>query len=283
MEFSLKDKINIEKASLQRKILYKRYFLKEATKKMFLSNISNEDIFDQVNFGKIQKNTFKVQDLSSNFGNDIADFNKAFKNLEGRSYSISLYIPFAEELKTKKTNVKNNIYIFEEVDDSDRLEYDGYTLNENGDFVKCDFPITENLAENLAKKGISVIVVGLQDDSLKLINERGDLSISESLSSSSNKNWYIDNMTVKAHKESWVAGASEIAVQAYSYNHLNNQLKKINYINSSTAGSNSEYIFAKFTRKDVRRKHNRNLNAIIAGGIDASHNMYQNTNFLCDL
>ncbi|WP_018674731.1 hypothetical protein [Riemerella columbina] len=277
LEFSLKDKENIESASLIRKIQYKTYFLKEAAKKMFLSKISNEDILNQVISSKIQKNTFKIQDLSSKFEYKT-DFNNAFKNIEGRNYSISFYIPFAEELKNRTTNIKENIYIFEEIDDPNRSEYDGYLLNENGEFIKYQHPLTENLAKNLANKGVPVIIVGLQDDSLTPINGNKNLSMVKSISST-NKSWYIDNMTVKTHKESWVAGASEIAVQAYSYNHLNNQLKKINYINSSTAGSNSEYIFAKFKRKDVRRKHNRDLNAIIAGGIDASNNMYQNTNF----
>lgn len=277
LEFSLKDKKGIENASLKRKVQYKTHFLKEATKKMFLSNISNEDILNQALSSKIQRNTFKVQDLSSKFEYKT-DFNSAFKNIEGRSYSISFYVPFAEELKTKATNIKENIYIFEEIEDSNKLEYDGYLLNERGEFTKYQYQLTEDLAKNLAQEGISVIVVGLQDDSLVPMNERKELAIVNSISST-NKNWYIDNMTVKTHKESWVAGASEIAVQAYSYNHLNNQLKKINYINSSTAGGNSELIFAKFRRKDVRRKYNKNLNANIAGGIDATHNTYANTNF----
>lgn len=295
-------KSQIENATLKQKIAYKKYFLQEALKTVKEIGFKTSDILKLSKKVNAQKNTFILEDfiklahdknmkISNEKVSKLKSLNEAFKNLDGHDYNISFYIPFADKLKATSSSINSRLeegqelYIFEEQDIPDQTAFEGYVLNEDAEYVTYEQLITEELAEELAaENNTPVIVVGLQEESLAMQDIDGnviDPYVATSSSSSSttvtygNKNFRIGNMTVKHHKESWIAGASEITVQMYKLE--NNNLQKINFINSSTAGGYSENIFNKFSRYDVRNQKQKSLNVSIGGSINDTPSVLQNT------
>lgn len=246
----------VKKASLDKQLEYKRYYLEEAVKTLKLIGVSPLDIINQSSKG-IQKNTATIGDLfnnttslkkgvkNSDLDTKFEELNNAFKGLEDRDFNISFYVPFAEKLtasETKKLNNEQAIFIFEELEDPNKLEYEGYLMNEDGTLVSYNKLISEEIAEALAEKGTPVVVVGLQDANLYADANGQTYS---SASNANRKSLWISNLVVKSHKESWVGGASEIAIQMYKYENAN--LQKINF-------KGYEYEFAKVKRRNIRRK-----------------------------
>lgn len=280
----------IKNASLKEKLDYKRHYLVEAVKAINFSGISPENFVSTASKG-IQKNTFTLLDVikyssagkglsNSDLKKKLFEINNAFRGLEERDFNISFYIPFLENLSTNKAkrlkNFSDPIFIFEELDDANKLNYEGFKLNNEGELVSYDELISEERAEELTNNGQPIIVVGLQDANLQVNNGQAY----SSLSSVPKKALWIGNLVVKSHKESWVAGASEIAIQMCQVQ--NNKLEKIN-INSNghLLGIDNEYIFAKVRRKDIKRKREAGIGAPILTyhAIDTTPSVYDNSNF----
>lgn len=292
-------KSQIENATLKQKIAYKKYFLQEALKTVKEIGFKTSDILKLSKKVNAQKNTFILEDfiklahdknmkISNEKVSKLKSLNEAFKNLDGHNYNISFYIPFADKLKQTGSSINGRLvegqelYIFEEQDIPDQTAFEGYVLNEDAEYVIYEQLITEELAEELAvENSTPVIVVGLQEESIALQDFDGNYIDPYTTSSSTtattygNKNFKIGNMTVREHKESWIAGASEITVQMYKLE--NNNLQKISYINSHTAGGYSEFIFNKFSRSDVRNSRQKTLNVSLGGSIDNTPSILQNT------
>lgn len=277
------NKSNINNLNLKGKLDYKMHFLMQAVKEMKKNNSFEQELFAKTLGTNIQKNTVLLNDVTGSSATARMSQNKtltesmeAFKNLENRDYNISFYIPFAERIQSKRVASRiapeESIYIFEGVDNPAQTAYQGYILNEDGNFVSYDELITEEIAEEMADNGQAVVVVGLQDASL------AGGSASSVPSTSNNKHMWINNLVVKDHKESWIGGASEIAIQMYKVE--NNILQKINLINGSSIDGISQYEFAKVSRKDVR---NQNVAPIhspqVAGMIDVNPAVYNNSQF----
>lgn len=297
-EAKILSKSEIENATLKQKIAYKKYYLKEALKTIKEMGFNANDLLSLAKKINAQKNTFILEDLiklaydkNMKISNEkvakLKSISEAFKKLDGHSYNISFYIPFADKLQSTNNSLGRletgqEIYIFEEEDVAEQTAFEGYVLNEDAEYVTYEQLITEELAEELAvENSTPVIVVGLQEESIALQDFDGNYidpyttSSNTTASTYGNKNFKIGNMTVKEHKESWIAGASEITVQMYKLE--NNNLQKISYINSHTAGGYSEFIFNKFSRSDVRNKKQKALNVSLGGPIDNTPSTLQNT------
>lgn len=283
------DKNYIKNADLKDQISYKKHYLKKAAEVVKDLQISSNDLLNlslnSESKGQ-QKNTFLLSDLvniaqkrnkilDSHLLERIKILENAFKNLDERDYNISIYIPFAQEINNVKSKKLNqDVYIFEENEDTNKIAFQGEILNEDGNWTTYEKLITEEMAEEMANDGTMVIVVGLQDKNI----ENNIINVEQNSSSNiQNKNFYFEKMAVKNHKETWIGGASEIAIQMIKLETNNSQ--RINFINSSTFGYN-EYIFFKFKRKDIRKRRELYLNTPVAGSINLTPNIFNNTKLL---
>lgn len=286
------DKTYIKSANLSDQLVYKKHFLQEAGKVIGKLGITTDDLIN-LSIGASakgqQENTFLLRDivelarsrnkLNSDIEKSILQLENAFVGLDESKYDISIYIPFAEKLHSSRQNQNNrgmgdeesDIFIFEDQDNSEQKYFEGYVLNEDGNYVSYDELINEDMADVLSGMGRNVAVIGLQQQ-----NPGGGTGGSGS--TAINKHLKIGNMIVRDHKESWIAGASEITIQMYKYE--NGTVQKINFINSSTAGGNSENIFTDFKRKDVKNQTQRYLGATVAGMIDTNPSVYNNSKFM---
>lgn len=278
----------VKNASLDKKLQYKKYYLQEAGKLIKKLGITTNDLINlSINAESKgqQENTFLLADVislakSKNVNMDItiskkiSDLENAFNDLDDRNYNISIYIPFAEKTKlnANKTGTANNdIYIIEEEDRSDIEYFEGYILNEDGEYVTYEDLINEEMAEDLSEQGRNVAIIGLQDTSYNPGNGNGGTT------TYTDKNFKFGTMTVKSHKESWAAGASDIAMQMYKYE--NGSLQKINFINENNSAGGSHNYFTKFSRKEVRRQTEKSLYMAVAGMIKTDPAIFANSKF----
>lgn len=275
-------KSQIENATLKQKLAYKKHYLQEALKTVKDLGFTTNDILKLSKKQNAQEKTFVLDDflklanernmrVSSEKVSKIKELNNAFRNLDGRSYNISFYVPFADKLQEKTSNTKNaklasmteEIYIFEQQDISDQTAFEGYVLNEDSQYVTYDQLVTEELADELATENTAVIIVGLQENTLALQDSEGNLiDVSAGTTGSSGTSsalatrteFRILDMAVKTHKESWIAGASELTIRGFKF--YNGLVQSTFNSNSTSHGGLPEMIFRKFSRKEVS---NRNL------------------------
>lgn len=265
---SILSKVTLLDATIEEKLAYKRYHLEEALKTIRAMNITAQNIIDASSKG-IQENTISIKELLRHNGiiknadysileNKVISLNNAFSNLGEVDYNISFYVPFAESLPSN-IEYLTPIYIFEEQDEPDKLEYQGYIFNNDGELVSFEQSISEKLAEKLTTNGYPVIVVGLQEEGL-IIDDEGQTFSSVSSTASKSAALWAKNLVVKAHKESWVSGASEIAIQMYAFQ--DGKLTKVSiHGKDRLLGINNEHEFAKVSRKDVRRRRSAHIHS----------------------
>ncbi|MBP7499095.1 MAG: hypothetical protein KA796_04420 [Chryseobacterium sp.] len=255
------DKNYIQKASMKEKLAYKKYYLKEALKEVTRMGFTSDDLIAISKDTKNQKDVVLFSDIIAYAKNEkkiivtdprVEKISNAFKELEGSSYDISFYIPFADKLNYSSKVVADDIYIFEQEDDSEQLAFEGSVLNEDGEYVTYEQLITEQMAEDFAERqGRKVVVVGLAD--VEAVNTGGNQG---GTSTYVGHHFNMSNMIVKSHKESWISGASDLAINAerqingYFYNAV-----------SLHGGPESwTYLFRRVTRKEVRKKTNLYVN-----------------------
>jgi|GEM_PF-5011539 len=259
------DKNYIQKASMNEKLAYKKYYLKEALKEVTKMGFTSDDLVAISKDSKYQKDVVLFSDILSYAKSekkiDIANpriekILNAFKELDGSNYDISFYIPFADKLNNHSSKaVTSDIYIFEQEDDSEQLAFEGVVLNEDGEYVTYDQLITEQMAEDLAEQqGRKVVIVGLAD--VAVINTGGE---NQGNSAPKYNYFNISNMIVKSHKESWISGASDVAIVAerkfgtYFYN----------AVSLHAGGDGWDYLFRRVTRKEVRKQTNLSVNTTL--------------------
>lgn len=281
VESEVLSKEAVKNASLREQLKYKEYYLREATKLINQLGVSVLDISNASAKG-VQKNTTTLKSLLSSLPSttkrddlQFSDILNSFKGLEERDFEISFYVPFAEKIvnNAAKNQEIKPIYIFEGLEDSKQLEFEGFTLSEDGTFVSYDKLISEELAEELTEKGYPIVVVGLQDSDIVINN-------GQAYSGNSKKALWISNLVVKSHKESWIAGASEVTIQMYkSYNGI---IDKINFFgNVHLLGPDTEHIFAEARRKAVRRQREVSIHSpqLTYNAIDTTPSIFNNTQF----
>lgn len=255
------DKNYIQKASMKEKLAYKKYYLREALKEVTKMGFTFDDLVALSKDSKYQKDVVLFSDILSyakskkkiNIEADqkIEKISNAFKELDGSNYDISFYIPFADKLNNNSISnktIESDIYIFEQEDNSEQLAFEGEVLNEDGEFVTYDQLITEQMAEDLAEQqGRKVVIVGLAD--FEAINTGGNGGY-EPLKNHLN----MIDMAIKTHKESWIAGKSDIAIVA-----MTQRYGEFYY----TTVPPSEFAVLQFwnvKRKDVRKQTLFNVN-----------------------
>lgn len=280
----------VKNASLDKKLQYKKYYLQEAGKLIKKLGITTNDLINlSINAESKgqQEKTFLLVDVISlaksknvimdaTISQKISDLEDAFKGLDDKNYNISIYIPFAEKTKlnaNKAGTANNDIYIIEEEDRSDIEYFEGYVLNEDGNYVSYQDLINEEMAEDLSEQGRNVAIIGLQDTSYNPGNGNGGNT------TYTDKNFKFGTMTVKSHKESWTAGASDIAMQMYKYE--NGNLQKIDFINEPNSGGQggAHNYFAKFKRKEIKNQTEKGLYMAVAGMIKTDPAIFANSKF----
>jgi hypothetical protein len=286
---SVLSKSDVINATLAKQLQYKKFYLQKAGNVMRELEISTDDLVQlslQSEAKGQQEKTFLLKDLvtmvrsrkqsiSSDLSKSLDELDNAFKGIDGRNYNISIYIPFAEKLESSRKSVSNrtetastDIFIFEEEDNSQQQYFEGFILNEDGNYVSYDQLINEQMAEEYAEQGRNVAVIGIQD--VVVVNPPTDPSTAV------NKSFRMGNMTVRDHKESWVAGASEITIQMYKQE--KGTLQKINLINSSTFGASANN-FAQIKRRDIKNQNQIYVGAMLAGMIDTNTSVFPNSRF----
>lgn len=174
-------------------------------------------------------------------------------------------MPFLNEQSNKSST--EDIYIFDDTEDSEQEYFEGYVLNEDGNYVTYNQMINENLAEDLTASGKNVIIMGTQ--SITTVTNPPP-------SNGNNKTFRVGTTIIKDGKESWVGGDSEITIQFYKYE--KSVLNKINIINTNY-NSHSEYLFATFSRKQVKNQTPKILNFPLTTTVDVTPSVFANSKF----
>lgn len=246
----------IKTANKKEQLFYKKHYLKEALKEVQKLNINLIDLVVASKNSNVEENVILLSEIISaaknkNFKfkeedeNRFARIENAFKDLDDANYKISFYIPFAEKVeKSSNKAVANDIYIFEQEDNSEQTAFEGVVLNEDGEYVTYEQLITEEMAEEMAEEGRAVIIVGIKN----VITDGNNPN--NPPSSSSNPYFNIKSMIIKQHKESWIAGQSDITfdgnIIAGGYvGRINGLWNWNNY---------TQYNFWNVKRKDVRKQ-----------------------------
>lgn len=214
----------IENSSMEQKLAYKKTHLMNVANWVH-SNLDNENLKSKlfsINNNSIDK-TIKVKSLFEAFKtqtkNDanIENSLKAFYNIEGENWDVAITITDNIDRSNQKLNLKNKIsnevdilYFFEEEEtDIETLEFTGYeSLDEQSLTPIADKFTIEDVEGRIT---FTFELVPAPYDDVYIPN-------SSSYSGAINANNYlsgIEKMTIKDHKEDWIAGGSEINLKAY--------------------------------------------------------------------
>lgn len=190
---------------------------------------------------------------------DIYEALEAFKGIEGADFYPQIYIPFYEELKEQKTNSRvlttdsNPVIVLFSGDDSQDV-FPGYRLNDSGELEATGFMVDEAYAMNN-----EVWVISLNERYFGDEENETESSTPSNGRTMASPSAIVDQIKCKCHKESWAAGASEVhiitIVSDYRFFDLD--------INLYGKGENEGGRIYKFSRKDVKKKRNKDVNFYI--------------------
>lgn len=141
------NKNNIKNASLKEQLIYKKFYLQQVPKIIQKLGITSEELLALARNSEKngqQTNTFILQDviayaksknktIDNALSQKIEDVQKAFYGLDDTNYNISIYVPFLNEQSNKSST--EDIYIFDDTEDSEQEYFEGYVLNEDGNYV----------------------------------------------------------------------------------------------------------------------------------------------------
>lgn len=188
--------------------------------------------------------------IEGNVGRALAQF----KGIEGRDLYPQIYIPFYENVKQRReANPQTRLALVQEspkivLYDGDETQtvFKGYYLNDSGELTESNLEIDEEYAENN-----EVWVISLNEN----IDDAN--STTSTLSSPSAK---IDKVRIKCHKESWVAGASEVHIITWVSSYRFYDLEILLYNGGDYEGGRIK----KISRSDVKDKkmHDINFNIV---------------------
>ncbi|MGC4128233.1 MAG: hypothetical protein QM564_01450 [Bergeyella sp.] len=289
----------VKNAPLAKQLQYKKYYLQEAGKIIKELGVPTDELINLAITAQgkgQQENTFLLKDVVSLAKSKkknidagtlkrISELENAFNGLDDNTYNISIYIPFASKVQSsgqtnKDNEEKDDVFIFAEQEDYEQEYFEGYVLNEDGNYVSYEELINEEKAEEMAEDGRVVTIIGTQGSTLDPTDGNGGSGNGGGTQpANTNKQLRIGNMIVRDDnaRESWIAGASEITIQMYKLE--NGNLQKISLITGSTNGGVSQCEFAEFKRKEIRNHTQKYLNATVAGMIETNPSVYNNSNF----
>jgi hypothetical protein len=169
----------------------------------------------------------RMNGLVNNDGNVEKALDK-FRNIEGRDLYPQIYIPFYENVKARRHSnpaareavvAEDQILVIYDGNDMGDTNpvYTGYQLNDNGELTESDLEINEEYAMHN-----EVWVVSL-NETIEDINQVEN-------STASAPSAIIDRMRCSCHKESWIAGASEVnIITIFSANSVSSYLSNEYY------------------------------------------------------
>jgi len=220
----------------------------------------NQTCHDQgIDMCRISQIFLVENNIQSDFESTLAG---AFKNIDGIDYYPQIFIPFFEEVLERNNNLgeyeKPVLVIY--TGDETQLEYNGFNMNEKGELIQLDFKIDEVYAERHEVWVLS-------------INERTNSALKNDDASNGREsqiiNAFYSFITVKCHKESWAAGASEVWVVRRStwYDARNpNTGQDALFIIGTERGNQ----IIKRKRRDVKRKRYAVINWTYWDGLDTN-------------
>lgn len=191
---------------------------------------------------------------------------EAFKSIEGKDYYPQIYIPFYEELKEKKvsSNAKvlspeNEPVIVLFTGDDSQDAYPGYQLNEGGELEVTGFMVDEEYAQNN-----EVWVISLNERYFGENDSSSEANGSINGRTKSSPSAIVDQIKIKCHKESWAAGASEVNILTL-FSNWGATVLNLNVYGHGVYEGGQIY---KFSRKDVRKQRNKDVNFYILNDWD---------------
>lgn len=192
----------------------------------------------------------------------------AFINIDGTDYLPQLYIPFFDkQLKDLSENNKSSSQplIITPVQETDGIEsFMGYYEDDNQELAESGIMVDEVYASLHP-----VIVINTEgsdcDGNMHTISCNDPIGNDTSDSSDTNSSisrLFIEDMKVKHHKEAWHNGASEVEYVQIDVNKATGDI----VVNQDPNNINDIRI-RKFSRKEIRRENNININRNIKNGL----------------
>jgi hypothetical protein len=196
----------------------------------------------------------------------------AFKNLEGMDYYPQIFIPFYGELKSRKNSkqakseVVTSPTLIIYTGDEQQEVYKGYKVNEMDELEEIPTPVDEEYARNNETWVLSLNEkrAPCEPDDLDCAGGGGGTGGTGGGGTGGGTtavpSAIIDGLRIKCHKESWVAGASEVHILAYFTDQDGKWAYRENYEGGSLKGGRIK----KIDRRDVRYEKWFNTNFYIA-------------------
>jgi len=197
------------------------------------------------------KNPIHARKLTSSLLGSKEGIMNAFANIEGKNYYPQLFIPFYDELKANgKLSIKDPVLVIYATD-SPNSEYQGYSINNNGDLVK-----TKMVSEAYAKEN-EVWVVSLNE---RVDSEGNVINFHEKETGGrtqgvSYPNARFATIKIDSHKEEWVSGGSEVHIKRYAsfyrYDQYSSNQAALNYTEEDALNDGDGWRIKEIKRKDV--------------------------------
>ncbi len=196
--------------------------------------------------------------------NELHGALKAFHDIHGNTYHPQIYIPYLDELKEAKVLGTGNPIIvpYAGQEPADGEGYTGYFVDDRGELQRIEISIDSMQA---GKKEVWVISLN------ESVNSEGKLDLVESnytdipYGGRTNAviNCRIQKMTVKHHKESWVAGKSEVAIRAarWTWNGTSNggSGSQVDIGSNNTSFDFRGHLIREFKRKEVNNQDEKTI------------------------
>lgn len=217
---------------------------------VLLETLSKIQTSDQQTLGARMNNLLNIE------GNIEHTLDK-FRGIEGRDWYPQIYIPFYDKVKerreasplAKTALVAQPVVVLfdgEEPGDDSSPVVTGFLLNDSGELTESNLEIDEEYAEEN-----EVWVISLNER----ISDIDDVENSDVVAAGPSA--VIDKMRCKCHKESWLAGASEVnIITIFSGNTTGAYLSNETYGGGPYQGGRIH----KFTRSSVKDNALRTVN-----------------------
>lgn len=191
--------------------------------------------------------------------NSDANFQRAlngFSNLEGNKYYPQVFISDYGDLKRAgKIGSNNSITVAFYTGDESKTEVPGYKLNKEGNWEQVSL-VSEDFVKNNEVWVFSLNETFVNEIDLSLVPRDTVINEEEPIPGTGGKPtggyWpYIQNMQIRKHNESFLAGKSDISIKTYTYWNNNGNSNPVTTLQNELINMNNafaEVAIAKFMR-----------------------------------
>ncbi len=201
----------------------------------------------------------------------------AFLNIDSTNYYPQIFIPYYEELGINSIESNSRVAFAESEPtiviysgDETQTVYTGYQLNAAGDLEEIDTPVDEVYAQNNETWVLSLNESTTSECQMaQLIDNPGARLTPSSCGGGgggstgggggsnniADQDAFIKKIKIKCHKESWVAGASEVHIISIFTDGTNNWPNTGSRVELYGGGDHEGGMLYKVRRKDVRREN----------------------------